>query len=278
MAIEFGDRVRERIQERGPLCVGIDPSAAHLRSWGRDDDATGLEFAALALLEAAIEVAAAVKVQVAFFERFGSAGYAVLERLLTEARDGDLLCIADAKRGDVGSTNDAYADSWLSPSSPLAADAMTVHPYLGVGAMGRFVELARTHGKGLYIVVASSNPEGRVIQTSRTDTDESVEDRLLRTVAELNAGSAGLGPFGAVVGATRDRPQFTLRDTRGTFVVPGVGAQGATADDVARLFHDAEPHSVLASVSRAVADAGPTRRALVDTMQRWRDDLVSALA
>jgi orotidine-5'-phosphate decarboxylase len=273
----FGTRLVDRVRDLGPLCVGVDPSSAQLISWGRDDDAGGLEFAALATLEAAVGVAAAIKAQVSFFERFGSRGVAVLERLIGDARSAGILVIADAKRGDIGSTNDGYAQAWLSPGSPLGVDALTLSPYLGLGAMSALVEFAGRSARGAFVVAASSNPEGRDIQLARTASGERVEDLILRQVAEFNEASAGLGGLGAVVGATRDRPEFDLTKVRGPFLVPGVGAQGASVDDVAQLFGTCHPGSVLVNISRAISSAGPERRALRDAAQRWRDDLHGAL-
>jgi orotidine-5'-phosphate decarboxylase len=275
MAETFGDRLIARSRERGSLCVGIDPSTAHLQSWGRDDDPVGLEFAALQLLEAAIDAAVAIKPQVAYFERFGAAGYRVLERLFAEARAADLLIVADAKRGDIGSTNDGYAQAWLRDGAPLAADALTVAPYLGLGAMGTLLTACRSSSRGLFVVVSSSNPEGRLVQTARTADGESVEDALLGELAQANRGE-GFGPFGAVVGATRSPSHFRYADVRGPFLVPGVGAQGATPQDVARLFVGCVPGSVLVPVSRALASVGPERRALIDATRRLRDEIDDA--
>ena len=111
MSDTFGERLYERIRALGPLCVGVDPSRELIESWERSDTIEGLEFVSLAVLEAVGGVAAAIKPQVAFFERFGSAGFAVLERLIRDAGDADLLVVADAKRGDIGSTNDGYAQA-----------------------------------------------------------------------------------------------------------------------------------------------------------------------
>ncbi len=117
--------------DRGPLCVGIDPHPALLQRWGLNDDVAGLERFSLTVLEAVASLAAAVKPQVALYERHGSAGMAVLERILAAAADASVLTIADAKRGDIGSTMAAYADAWLRDGSALAADSVTLSPYLG---------------------------------------------------------------------------------------------------------------------------------------------------
>lgn len=273
----FGQRLNERIRELGPLCVGIDPSTALLESWERPDSVEGLEFFSLAVLEASIDVAACIKPQVAYFERFGSEGFRVLERLLKEARSADVMTIADAKRGDIGSTNDGYAQAWLDERSPLCADAVTLSPYLGVPALAPVITKAKETGRGVFILAATSNPEGRLLQTARTAQEEKVETMIMRQVRDLNEGSEGYGSVGVVLGATRDRPQFSLETLGGPYLVPGVGAQGATADDVAKLFERCPKGSVLVNVSRAILTGGPDGAGLRDAAQRWRDDLSAAL-
>jgi orotidine-5'-phosphate decarboxylase len=231
----------------------------------------------MTVLEAVTGVVAAIKPQVAFFERFGSSGFRVLERLLVEARDAEVLVIADAKRGDFSLTNEAYAQAWLSEGSPLAVDALTVSPYLGVAALAPFFHAATETERGVFVLAATSNPEGRSVQRARTDDHERVEDMVLREVASLNHRGEGLGSFGVVLGATRDAPEFDLDTLAGPYLVPGVGAQGADANDVARLFSNSDSPTVLVSVSRDVLFAGPERRPLQDAARRWRDDLRAAL-
>ena len=277
MTDPFGTRLQERVRALGPLCVGIDPSHQLLDSWNRPDSVEGLEFCALAVLEAVIGTAAVVKLQVAFFERFGSPGYRVLERVMGDARDADVLIIADAKRGDIGPSNDGYADAWLHDRSPLVADALTVNPYLGLNALTPFIELAVATGRGVFVLAATSNGEGRAIQTARTDDNERVEELVLRAVAELNGRDDGRGSVGVVIGATRDRPDFDLASLGGPYLVPGVGAQGASADHVARLFERCPPGTVVANVGRAILNAGPDRAGLRDAARRWRDELSAAL-
>jgi orotidine-5'-phosphate decarboxylase len=277
MAETFGARLRDRIRELGPLCVGVDPSRELLSRWDRPDTTESLEFFAMTVLEAVTGVVAAIKPQVAFFERFGSGGFRVLERLIAEARDAEVVVIADAKRGDFSLTNEAYAQAWLSEGSPLAVDALTVSPYLGVAALAPFFTVAQENERGVFVLAATSNPEGRAIQRARTDDHERVEDMVLREVSNLNHRDEGLGSFGVVLGATRDAPEFDLDTLAGPYLVPGVGAQGADANDVARLFSRTDAATVLVSVSRDVLFAGPERRPLQDAARRWRDDLRAAL-
>jgi orotidine-5'-phosphate decarboxylase len=257
--------------------VGIDPSASLLSDWGRSDSVEGLEYFSLLVLDAANGVAAAIKPQVAYFERFGSAGFRVLERLLEEARDADVLTIADAKRGDIGDTNAGYASAWLDERSPLRADAVTVSPYLGVGALSTIFNVASANGRGVFVLAATSNDEGRSIQRARTNDGEFIEDLILRELRERNQREAGLGALGAVVGATRNRPDFDLATLQGPYLVPGVGAQGAGATDVAKLFEQCPKGSVLVNVGRAILSKGPEKAGLRDAAQRWRDELIDAL-
>jgi orotidine-5'-phosphate decarboxylase len=277
MADSFGVQLQERIKEAGPLCVGIDPSSALLSAWDRPDNADGLEFFALAVLEAVTGVVNVVKPQVAFFERFGSEGFRVLERLIRDAHDAQIMVIADAKRGDVAVTNEGYAQAWLRDGSPLAVDAVTASPYLGVDALSPLFDAARSSGRGVFVLAATSNEDGRVIQQATTDNGDRVEDLVLERVSQMNHRDGGLGSIGVVLGATRSAPRFDLTTLAGPYLVPGVGAQGAGAGDVARLFERCEEGTVLASVSRDILRAGPDRRGLRDAAERWRDDLRAAL-
>jgi orotidine-5'-phosphate decarboxylase len=277
MVETFGVRLQERIRELGPLCVGVDPSRDLLSAWDRPDNAEGLEFFALAVLEAVTGIAPVIKPQIAFFERFGAAGYRVLERLIQEAGDAQVMVVADAKRGDFNVTNVGYAQAWLEDNAPLAVDAVTASPYLGVDALTPLFDLAAATGRGVFVLGATSNPDGRVIQEARTFEQERVEEMVLRRVAEINHQGDGLGSVGVVLGATRDAPNFVLNSLAGPYLVPGVGAQGAGANDVARLFDQCEQGTVLVNVARAILHAGPERRGLQDAARRWRDDLRNVL-
>ena len=274
----FGMRLRERIRALGPLCVGVDPSRELLESWDRSDTVEGLEFFARATLEAVIGTASAIKPQVAFFERFGSDGYRVLEQLISDARDADVLVVADAKRGDFEVTNVGYAEAWLAERSPLRVDAVTASPYLGVDALAPLFALADGHARGVFVLAATSNEEGRAVQRARTPEGERVEDLVLRAVAERNKRDDGLGTIGVVIGATRDAPEFDLAHVGGPILVPGVGAQGGSAEQVARLFVRCPANTVLVNVARSILNVGPERAALRDAARRWRDDLSQALA
>ncbi|HET9186485.1 MAG TPA: orotidine-5'-phosphate decarboxylase [Acidothermaceae bacterium] len=256
MLPSFGKRLSQALAQRAPLCVGVDPSAQLLAKWGLSDDASGLATFGAAVLDAVEGLVAVVKPQSAFFERHGSAGIAALERLCDDAQARGLLVLLDAKRGDIGTTSQAYAEAYLSERSPLRIDAMTVTPYLGVGALAPMFEVAAASGRGLFVVARSSNPEGAPIQDARVEGGLDVVGHVLGEVARANAGADGLGSIGVVFGATCETSGYDLRGFGGPILAPGLGAQGATVDDIARRFAGYADR-VLPAVSRAVLSAGP---------------------
>lgn len=251
----FGHRLAEAVADRGRLCVGIDPHPGLLEAWGLDDDLSGLERFALSAIEAIAPVAGIVKPQSAFFERFGSAGIAVLERVIAIAREAGALVLTDIKRGDIGSTSQAYADAYLDPRSPLFSDAITASPYLGFGSLDPMVRTARQHGAGVFVLALTSNPEGGQVQQARTEAGRSVAEEMLAGLRELNRDSTGWGSFGAVVGATIGKTEADL-EINGPLLAPGFGAQGGTVADLRRIFGPAAGF-VLPSTSREVLAAGP---------------------
>ena len=254
----FGDRLAAAGADRGRLCVGIDPHPGLLRDWGLSADGSGLREFARICVDAFADTAALVKPQVAFFERYGSAGYAVLEETIGELREAGCLVLADAKRGDIGSTMAAYADAWLADDSPLAVDAVTVSPYLGFGSLEPAVSLALEKGRGVFVLAATSNPEGPEVQRAGRADGSSVAQYVVDSCAAHNApfvARGGFGPCGVVVGATvTDAP--ALAELGGPVLLPGVGAQGAGPDDVELLTRGVEPLA-FASVSRGILRAGP---------------------
>lgn len=263
----FGDRLYAAMREHGPVCVGIDPHASLLSSWGLTDDAHGVREFSLRVIDALGGRVAAFKPQSAFFERHGSRGVAVLEEVIAACREVGSLSIVDAKRGDIGSTMDGYAQAYLSDSSPLAGDAVTLSPYLGVGSLAPALELARRTGRGVFVLALTSNPEGASVQHARRASGASVAGDVVSQLAEFNArcDKLHLGPAGIVVGATVgdaiERLGLDLPALRGAFLAPGVGAQGAGAAQVRQVFAGVED-AVLASSSRAILSAGPSMSAL----------------
>jgi orotidine-5'-phosphate decarboxylase len=262
----FGSRLDEAIQARGRLCAGIDPHPALLDAWGLTDSAFGLEHFAMTAVEALAGAAAAVKPQSAFFERHGSKGVAVLEKVVARCREQGTLVILDVKRGDIGSTAQAYADAYLDPTSPLAADAITVSPYLGMGSLDPMIDTALAHDAGVFVLALTSNPEGPQFQHATTADGRTVAGTVLDTIAARNAAVEGLGSVGAVVGATIGETKDNL-DVNGPLLVPGIGAQGGTVADVRRIF-GAAARNVLPSSSREILRAGPDKAALRDAAER----------
>lgn len=272
--LSFGQRLDEAVSRFGPLCVGIDPHAALLKDWGLSDDARGAESFGRTVIEASAGRVAIVKPQVAFFERFGSAGIAALERVLADAREAGVLTIADAKRGDIGSTMDGYAEAWLSPGSPLEADSVTLSPYLGFGSLQPAIALAMQHGKGLFALAATSNPEGASVQAQG---EPSVAASIAAAAALANADADRVGSIGLVIGATVRAADYGIElDSlvKTPILAPGFGAQGATAADLVDRFAIAAPR-VLVSESRSILSAGPT--GLVDVIERERAAIAAVL-
>ncbi|MHC1557438.1 orotidine-5'-phosphate decarboxylase [Actinomycetospora sp. C-140] len=292
----FRARLREAVEAHGPLCVGIDPHPGLLSAWGLDADAAGVERFARGVVEALAGHVALFKPQVALFEVYGSAGLGALERALADARDAGALTLADAKRGDIGSTMAGYARAWLGDGAPLAADAVTLSPYLGVGALAPALDLAVATGRGVFVLARTSNPEASGVQSAQAwvagaggsppDTQRSgAGHRRMREVAQsvvdaladhnaAHAGGLGDGSAGAVVGLTRGTTGrdhgLDLAALGGPVLVPGLGAQGGTPADVAAVFGASGPSGALGEAggpvvpvsAREVLTAGPDHGAL----------------
>jgi orotidine-5'-phosphate decarboxylase len=277
VADPFAARFDSARSRRGPLAWGLDPSGSLLNEWGLGETPDGLERFVDIVLPVAAEVVGLVKPQAAFYERHGWRGIRTLARLMQDARSAGLLVVLDAKRGDVGSTNQAYAEAYLGPDSPMTADALTVHPYLGLDAMGSFIDLAHESGSCLLIVTRSSNPEGRHVQTASDAAGRSVERALLDRIGELNCELApgSVGPIGAVIGPTHMEPHLDLAAANAIYLAPGVGHQGATPDDVAAVFA-ACPDRVIPSASRSLL-TGPDPGRLHDDAATLAEEFFTLL-
>ncbi len=265
--LRFGARLDRALAARGPVCIGIDPHAALLEQWGMADDLSSLQRFSQACVEAFGPVAAAVKPQSAFFERFGSRGIAVLEETVIGLREAGVLVVLDVKRGDIGSTMAAYAQAYLDPSRDLAADAITVSPYLGVGALQPAFDAAASSGAGVFVLALTSNPEGPQVQHARAADGRTVAQVVIDDLAARNAGADPFGDLGVVIGATIGDAVADVAGLNGPFLVPGIGAQGGGPDDVARLF-GGNLAAVLPSVSREVLRHGPDVEALRAAAER----------
>ncbi|ATL68541.1 orotidine-5'-phosphate decarboxylase [Nocardia terpenica] len=271
----FGMRLRQAMAEHGPLCVGIDPHPGLLRAWGLPEDVDGLKRFADLCVEALGGRVALVKPQVAFFEAYGSGGFAVLESVIAGLRSLDTLVLADAKRGDIGSTMAAYAHAWLG-DGPLGADALTASPYLGFGALTPALELARDNHRGVFVLAATSNPEAVALQGTTTSDGRSIAQAMVDAAAELNAeelraAGAELGSVGVVVGATLAAAPDLTR-LAGPILMPGVGAQGGGPESVRALIPAECFPMAVPTVSREVLGAGPSVSALRQRVQRLTDE------
>jgi orotidine-5'-phosphate decarboxylase len=272
----FGARLHAAMAARGALCVGIDPHPGLLADWGLPVDATGLaRFAEICVSALAGEVAV-LKPQSAFFEAHGSAGVAVLERVIAAGRAAGALVLVDAKRGDIGSTMAAYAQAYLADGSPLAGDAVTLSPYLGFGSLEPALSCANETGRGVFVLAATSNPEGAAVQRAVAASGREVAAEIVAEAAGRNVGAVPLGDVGLVVGATVPPGSLVLSGLNGPILAPGFGAQGGTVADLRRVF-GSELGAVLPASSRDVLRHGPDVDALRTAALRTRDAIAAAI-
>ncbi|HET9872123.1 MAG TPA: orotidine-5'-phosphate decarboxylase [Propionibacteriaceae bacterium] len=277
MTSSYGDRLTAAVQARGPVCVGIDPHPALLSAWGLSADATGVQQFSRTVIEALGDRVAVFKPQSAFFEAYGSAGIGVLEQVLADIAGCGALALLDVKRGDIGSTMDAYAAAYLTDGSPLAADAITLSPYLGFGSLTGAIDIAASSGRGVYVLALTSNPEGAQVQHARTGGDRMVAQAIIDDASAINGDARGLGHVGIVAGATIGRTGADFTALNGSILAPGLGAQGAGAADLVDVFGSAR-RLVLPSMSREVLSAGPSPVRLRQTFARVRGEMEAALA
>lgn len=271
---DFASRLLARAEERSLLCIGIDPDEKTLHHWNLPDTADGARSFALGLIEAVGERVALIKPQVAFFERFGPQGMAVVGEVLTEIRAAGALALADAKRLDIESTFRAYAKAWLGTEAAFPADALTVGAYMGADSLDIVLTHAVETGCGVFPVIRSSNPAGIALQNARLADGRTVAESLADAVTAFNARTAGeaIGPGGAVIGATLiDAAAVIDRLPQSLLLAPGIGAQGASIADLVPRFGREAARRALPAVSRAVAHTGPGRAALVEAVERLKD-------
>ncbi len=272
----FGVRLRQALDERGQLCVGVDPHERLLRAWGLDDTVAGLHRFTETVIEALADRVAVVKPQSAFFERFGARGIAVLESAIRQFRAAGALVLLDVKRGDIGSTVAGYAQAYLDPSSPLYVDAITATPYLGFGSLLPMIEMAEAYGGGVFVVTLTSNPEGAAVQRAVGPDGRTVAQLILDEIAQVNAGVKPIGSIGAVVGATVDPTGYDLDRVNGPLLAPGLGAQGGTPERLRAVF-GRNLSALLPAYSRELLGHGPSVAGLRAAAARALDACRSAL-
>ncbi len=287
----FADRLAEAVKRRRtPVLVGLDPRAEQLPSGllademaaDRNHVATAYATFCRGVIDVVAPLAAAVKPQAAFFEQLGPPGLAALAEVIDYARQKELLVILDGKRNDIGSTATAYAQAYLGakPASAWGADALTVSPYLGDDSLTPFVDAAEQHGAGIFVLVKTSNPGGGLFQDLQADGRPLYEHvaRHVEHLAQQTAGECGYGVVGAVAGATYPQQLGQLRQTmpHAWFLVPGFGAQGAGAREVAEAF-DEHGLGAIVNSSRAIIFAH-ARREYKDRFgdARWQEAVDAA--
>ncbi|MDK7189488.1 orotidine-5'-phosphate decarboxylase [Bifidobacterium sp. UMB1230] len=281
---DFGLRLKNAMAKYGPLCVGIDPHRKMLLNWGYNMDAQGAELFSMRMLQAMNGRAAAVKFQSSMFERYGSKGFAALERVLYAARQMDVITIVDCGHGGLSTTISALADAYFKPDAPLLTDAITLLPYYGARSMGGLINEALNNGKGVFIASLTSNREGASLQTAIRQTGSyrgtTVAHGIAQTAQIFNNNTKGMGSVGLIVGATigdwMNGGGIDLTSFTGPILSPGYGWQGAEANDLKTVF--AGTHgNVLVTVSRSIASHGPDIGALSNATERIAWDIRQAL-
>lgn len=272
----FGQRLADLMSARGALCVGIDPHPALLHAWGLDESPGSLERFAMTAVEALAGEVAVLKPQSAFFEVYGSTGMAVLERVIAESRQAGAMVLLDAKRGDIGSTMTAYANAYLDEHSPMAADALTLSPYLGYGSLAPAIGIAEQTGRGVFVLTRTSNPESAGLQRATNSEGRSVAQSVVDAAAANNAGSVPMGHVGVVAGATIRGGELDFSAFNGPILAPGLGAQGGSVQGLRAVFGPALPY-VLPTTARDVLRTGPAVNDLRSAARRMRDDFSALL-
>lgn len=256
--------------------MGLDPSFEQLENWGLALSPAGAEQFCLSVIDSCQGEVGILKPQISFFEQFGSNGFAVLERVLLRASQGGFVVIADAKRGDIGSTMKGYAKAWLSLEGPFLADALTVSPYLGSESLSETIDFASSNQKGLFLLAATSNPEARALQASLSQNQQSVAGNVASFAASHNGEP--MGSVGLVIGAQANLGDMAIDPknlTHTPILAPGFGAQGATLSRARSIFGDLADSTIF-SVSRSVA--GESASGLRERVQSAKAELAMGLS
>ncbi len=269
----FADRLVDAIKlKQTPLMVGLDPRLVclpaklteHLHRSDKSATAAAVEAFSKAVVDVVAPLVAVVKPQAAFYELLGPMGMQALYNVVQHAKRQNLLVVLDGKRGDIGSTAEAYAEGWLGDAADggWGCDGLTVNPYLGDDSLTPFVQQCTNSGNGIFVLVRTSNPGGSMLQELDTKSGrlyEVVADHV-QDLATTHRGQCGYGCVGAVIGATHPEQLMQLRQRMPNtlFLVPGVGAQGATAADVAGAF-DSQGLGAVINSSRAIIFAHDRR-------------------
>jgi orotidine-5'-phosphate decarboxylase len=281
----FADRLIDGVRRKDtPLCVGLDPFADKIPALfgnAREDTSAVLKFSA-AIIDVAREHCAVVKPQLGLYEQFGEMGYATARLVVEQARSAGLLVILDAKRGDIGTTADGYARATLGAAPGFGADAVTVNPYMGLDTLEPFMTAAERDGKGVIVLVRTSNPGAGDVQDLQVG-GAPVWKRVAEMLSPLQArlkGASGWSGLMAVAGATYPEEARALRETLtdALFLVPGYGAQGASAADAVAGFVTKAKGLEGGVVSSSRAVLYPQAAQAAKTLSEWRAAISDAMA
>jgi orotidine-5'-phosphate decarboxylase len=284
----FADRLAAAVTQKGnAVCVGLDPRWKQLpasvrgegESWTTKADA--YKRFCNGVCDVVAPLVPIVKLQAAFFEELGPPGMTAMGTVIAHARDRELLVIVDGKRNDIGSTAEAYARAYLGrEESAWGADALTVSPYLGDDSLQPLVDACVSRGAGIFVLVKTSNPGGKMLQDVETMSGDTLYQRVgaaVENLADSTQGSCGYGCVGAVVGATYPAQLAELRSSmpHTWFLVPGFGSQGGTAADVAAAF-DARGLGAIVNNSRGILFAHARPEYARFGAARWQDAVEAA--
>lgn len=278
---DFATRLTEGTRRFGPLCVGIDPHPGMIPEIFGGDTPEGVRNWALAMVEAAADKVVIIKPQVSLFERHGPEGMAALQAVGRAGRAAGLLVLMDAKRGDIGTTAKGYASAYLAPGAPFECDALTVNPYMGLDTLEPYTKLAKAHGKGLIVLVRTSNPgaaDFQLLDTGGKPLYVRVAESL-RPLTERLMSPCGWSNLMMVVGATAPEEARQVRAVapNALFLVPGYGAQnGRPEDAMAGLMNKGNAvEGGVISASRSISF--PPAAAGAGSIDAWQAAIASAI-
>ena len=290
MIDHFGDKLVEKIRKtKSFLCLGVDPHLDLIPKIFNDNskinNITKVETFCFSLLEAVIGKIPAIKPQIALFEQLGPEGMSLLSSLCKYAHSKDFLVIMDAKRGDIGSTSKAYANAYLGKNAPFPSDALTINPWLGLDSLEPFFTKAQDTGSGLFILVHTSNKGSQDIQEILINRDLKCYEHLaniLKPIIEKNNGKSGLSSIGVVSGATYKEQAISLRRIlpSAPFLIPGYGAQGASASEASAPLITDKSYSGLRNFGLINASRSilfPQNSYLVNSIKEWQDVILIEL-
>ena len=290
MADHFGDKLFEKIRKiKSFLCLGIDPHLDLIPEIFNENTTINnnkiVEKFCFSLLEAVIGKVPAIKPQIAFFEQLGPEGMILLSSLCKYSHSKGFLIIMDAKRGDIGSTSKAYANAYLGKNAPFPSDALTVNPWLGIDSLEPFFQKAQDTGSGLFILVHTSNKGSQDIQEILINQDLKCYEHLaniLKPIIEKNNGQSGLSSIGIVSGATYKEQAISLRKKlpSAPFLVPGYGAQGASASEACAPLITDKSYSGLKNFGLINASRNvlfPKISYSVNSIKKWQDIILTEI-